>query len=162
MASEVNGTHRERWKVFLLPGVITGPAGDASLFGCAGDVRTTVSAWSCTKHFSKGLPPGPSAGPGDCGVSPRPGNSSVPPTGPSKRRDHASGRSQLGPGSAGGQPTGRCPSQVRNGTKPAQLRRPIQAFGVGACDAAASTRALGPTTATRRRRSPPGWPQLGR
>jgi len=45
-----------------------------------------VSAWSCSKHLSKGRPPWPEDH-GDCGTAiPRPRNSSVPPRRPFKTR----------------------------------------------------------------------------
>src|SRR5262249_761662 len=66
-------------------GVITGLLLTASLTA-AWDFRMTASAWGCTKHLSKGRPPGPE-GHGDCGaVAPRPRNSSVPPRRPFKTR----------------------------------------------------------------------------
>src|SRR5262249_21689237 len=98
MASEVNGMYRERWKFFLLPRRYNRTAGDPSLFGCVGDVHAAVSARSCTKHFSKGRPPRPSAGRGDCGgLPPRPRpKTSVSPWGPKYSDKGERGRSMSG------------------------------------------------------------------
>src|SRR5947207_3575386 len=64
-------------------GVITGLLLTASLTA-AGSFRMMASACRCTKHLSKGRPPGPED-PGDCGTdAPRPRNSSVPPRRPLK------------------------------------------------------------------------------
>jgi hypothetical protein len=52
------GAPRTGEEVFFFRGVITGLLLTASLTA-AGDFRSTVSAWRCTKHLSKGRPPGP-------------------------------------------------------------------------------------------------------
>src|SRR5262249_32850805 len=69
-------------------GVITGSLLTASLTA-AGDFPAMASAWSCTKHSSKGRPPWPESH-GDCGAAtPRPRTSSVPHRRPFKTRGSA-------------------------------------------------------------------------
>jgi hypothetical protein len=77
------GAPRTREAISFFRGVITGLLLIAALTA-AWDFRMTASACRCTKHLSKGRPPGPED-PGDCGAgAPRPRNSSVPPRRPFK------------------------------------------------------------------------------
>ena len=82
------GAPRAGEAFFFFRGVITGLLLTASL-SAARDFRMTASACRCTKHLSKGRPPGPEDH-GDCGTEiPRPRNSSVPPRRPFKTRGSA-------------------------------------------------------------------------